>query len=395
MKVLQINSVCGYGSTGKICTDIYDLLVEQGHDCCIAYGRNSAPEGYKTIKIGNKLDNYFHVFLTRFFDLHGFGSKRATKKFIQKIKEYDPDIIHLHNIHGYYVNIEILFKYLKESGKQVVWTLHDCWSFTGHCSYFTYVNCNKWQKKCHNCPQKKEYPSSLLFDHSNKNYHRKKNIFTSIENMTIITPSKWLADLCKQSYLAKYPIEVIHNGIDISIFKSTTSNFKDKYGINEEKFILGLASVFDTRKGFETFLKLRKDLDSKIGIVLIGLTKKQIQELPKGIIGIERTSNRNELVEAYSAADVFVNPTLEDNYPTTNLEAIACHTPVVTNDVGGCIETIDSNMGITVNCYNEMLESINSILANKIKFNFNEVEDKTNKYKLFKNYIYLYERIVK
>lgn len=394
MKVLQINSVCGYGSTGKICADIYDLLIEQGHDCCIAYGRNDSPKGYKTIKIGSKFDNYFHVFLTRFFDLHGFGSKRATKKLIQKIKEYDPDIIHLHNIHGYYVNIEILFKYLKESRKQVVWTLHDCWSFTGHCSYFTYVNCNKWQRKCYNCPQKREYPSSLLLDNSNKNFHRKKEIFTSIENMTIITPSKWLADLCKQSYLAKYPIEIIQNGIDISIFKTTTTNFKEKYGINEEKFILGLASVFDMRKGFETFLKLRKDLDSKIGIVLIGLTKKQIQELPKGIIGIERTSNRNELVEAYNAADIFVNPTLEDNYPTTNLEAIACHTPVVTNDVGGCIETFDEKTGVAVKDYQSLLTTINKILNNEINFNFEGNSIEIDKYSLFKKYIELYERLL-
>ncbi len=392
MKILQINSVCGYGSTGKICTDIYDLLVEQGHDCCIAYGRNEAPKGYKTIKIGNKFDIYFHVFLTRFLDKHGFGSKRATKKFIKQIEEYNPDIIHLHNIHGYYVNIEILFDYLKRSNKKVVWTLHDCWAFTGHC---TYVKCSKWNKECTNCPQKQEYPNSKFLDNSKNNFYKKKALFTSLENLTIVTPSEWLANLCDESFLSKYPIKVIHNGIDTTIFKQISSNFKTNYGVKEKNFILGLASVFDQRKGLDTFYQLREDLNSNIGIVLIGLTEKQIKTLPKGIRGITRTTNRNELVEAYNAADVFVNPTLEDNYPTTNLEAIACHTPVVTNNVGGCLETIDSNTGLAVNNYNEMLESIKAILDHKVEFNFNNVESRINKYKLFKDYIDLYERIIK
>ena len=394
MKVLQINSVCGYGSTGKICTDIYDLLIEQGHDCCIAYGRNSAPQGYKTIKIGNRWDNYFHVFLTRIFDLHGFGSRRATKKLIKDIREYDPDIIHLHNIHGYFLNIEILFKYLNESNKKVVWTLHDCWSFTGHCSYFTYANCNKWQKECIDCPQKKEYPSCLLFENSRRNFIKKKQLFTLLENLTIVTPSKWLADLCKKSFLSKYPIEVINNGIDTSIFKKTDTNFKTKYMINEEKFILGLASVFNQKKGFNTFLKLREDLNSSVGIVLIGLNKKQIKNLPTGILGISRTENRKELVEAYNAADIFINPTLEDNYPTTNLEAIACHTPVITNNVGGCIETISKDTGVVVDNYENMLNTINQVLNNEINFDFKTEDMKIDKYQLFKKYIELYERVL-
>ena len=189
MKVLQINSVCGVGSTGRIATDLYKVLEEQGHECVIAYGRGTAPEGIKTIKIGTDFDNYMHVAKTRIFDKHGFGSTKATKEFIEKVKAYDPDVIHLHNIHGYYINIEILFNYLKEANKKVIWTLHDCWAFTGHCSHFDYIGCDKWKDECEKCPQKKEYPSSILKDNSNWNYEKKKQIFTSVNNMTIVTPS--------------------------------------------------------------------------------------------------------------------------------------------------------------------------------------------------------------
>lgn len=395
MRILQINSVCGYGSTGKICTDIYDLLIGQGHDCCIAYGRNSMQKGYKTIKIGNKFDTYFHVFLTRCLDRHGFGSKRATLKFLKKIDNYNPDIIHLHNIHGYYLNIELLFDYLKNhSHIKVVWTLHDCWSFTGHCSHFIYENCYRWQKECINCPQKKEYPSCYLFENSQRNFCKKKQAFTSIKNLIIVTPSNWLADLCKQSFLSDFPIKVINNGIDTSLFKKTHTNFKNKYKIKEEKIILGLASTFDHKKGLDTFYRLRKDLNSNIGIVLVGLTDEQIRNLPKGIYGIIRTENRQELVEAYNAADIFVNPTLEDNFPTTNLEAIACHTPVITNNVGGCIETITKNTGVAVNSYEEMLDTIKLVLNKGISFDFGVENKNIDKYYHFRKYLELYEELL-
>ena len=174
LKILQINSVCGFGSTGRIVTDLYKVIEEQGHECVMAYGRGMVPEGFKTIKIGSNFDNYMHVAKTRVLDKHGFGSTEATKKFVEEVRKYNPDIIHLHNIHGYYINIEILFNYLRESGKKVIWTLHDCRAFTGHCAYFDYVGCNKWKNECKECPQKKEYPSSKLLDNSIWNYKRKK-----------------------------------------------------------------------------------------------------------------------------------------------------------------------------------------------------------------------------
>ncbi|HHD2785441.1 TPA: glycosyltransferase [Clostridium perfringens] len=349
MKVLQINSVCGVGSTGRIATDLYKVLEEQGHECVIAYGRGTAPEGIKTIKIGTDFDNYMHVAKTRLFDKHGFGSTKATKEFIKKVKEYDPDVIHLHNIHGYYINIEILFNYLKEVDKKVIWTLHYCWAFTGHCSHFDYIGCDKWKAECEKCPQKKEYPSSILKNNSNWNYEKKKQLFTSVNNMTIVTPSRWLSNLVKESFLNKYPIKVINNGIDLGIFKPTKSNFREKHNLQDKIIILGVASVWTKKKGFYYFIEVAKKLNDSFKVVMVGISEKQKTRLPKNILAISRTNNAKELAEIYSAADIFINPTLEDTYPTTNLEAIACNTKVITFDVGGSKEAVLDNNNSIVN----------------------------------------------
>lgn len=340
MKILQINSVCGIGSTGRIATDLYKFLEEKGHGCKIGYGRKAAPQGIDSIKIGSKLDNYMEVLKTRIFDIHSFGCIKSTKKFIKEVKEYDPDIIHLHNIHGYYLNIEILFKYLKEAKKPIIWTLHDCWAFTGHCAYFDFVECEKWKTGCEKCPQKSAYPTSKFIDNSKSNYKKKKEIFTSIENITIVTPSKWLANLVKESFLGKYDIKVINNGIDLSKFKKTKSNFREKYNLEDKFIILGVASVWDERKGLRYFVELNKLLNDEYKIVLVGVDENQQSQLTDNIISITRTNNVEELAQIYTAADVFVNPTLEDNYPTTNLEAIACETNIITFDTGGSPEII-------------------------------------------------------
>lgn len=342
MKVLQINSVCGIGSTGRIATDIHNILIGQGHKSYIAYGRGLPKNCDNAIKIGSKIDNYTHVAKTRILDKHGFGSKRATVEFIDKVKELDPDIVHLHNIHGYYINIEILFNYLKEANKPVIWTLHDCWAFTGHCSHFDYLGCNKWKTGCFDCPQKQEYPKSILFDNSSWNYSKKKEVFNGVDNMTIVTPSNWLADLVRESFLNNYEIKTIHNGIDLSIFKPTEGDFKRKYNIENAFIILGVSSVWNQRKGFFEYIKLSKKLNADEVIVLVGVSEKQKEDLPRNIVGITRTADVKELAEIYSSADVFVNLTLEDNYPTVNLEALACGAPLVTYKTGGSGENISS-----------------------------------------------------
>lgn len=341
MKVLMINVVCGIRSTGRICTDLAVALEEQGHEVKIAYGREDVPEKFQkyAVRIGSDLDVKLHGIKARLFDEAGFGSKKATEKFIDWVKEYDPDIIHLHNIHGYYLNIEVLFKYLKTCGKKIIWTLHDCWSFTGHCVYFDYVACEKWKRGCYNCPQKKEYPARIGPDMSRKNYIKKRQLFTSISNMTLVTPSQWLSDFLHDSFMKEYNVRVIHNGIDTEVFRPMESKVKEQYFCTDKKIILGVAAVWDKRKGLSSFIELSKKLDDTYRIILVGLTKEQIKGLPSNMIGIERTNSVKELVELYSAAAIFVNPTLEDNYPTTNIEAIACGTPVVTYDTGGSPES--------------------------------------------------------
>lgn len=390
MKVLQINSVCGTGSTGRIVVDLYKGLEEQGYQCIIAYGRGTAPEGIKTIKIGTNFDNYMHVAKTRVFDKHGFGSTKATKEFIKKVEELNPDVIHLHNIHGYYINIEILFDYLKRANKKVIWTLHDCWAFTGHCAYFDYVGCNKWKEGCKECPQKKEYPNSLLMDSSEWSFNKKKDIFTGVADLTIVTPSKWLAGLVKQSFLSEYKVEVINNGIDLDIFKPTKSDFRERHGLENKFIILGVANVWDRRKGLDYFVELSEKLNDNYKIILVGVTEKQKKKLPLNIMAINKTSNLQQLVEIYSTANVFVNPTLEDNFPTTNLEALACGTPVITFNTGGSIECINDYSGKVTKKknINHILKSINKI--KEINISSNDVNNYGKKLAL-KKYLLLYK----
>lgn len=375
-RILFINSVC-YGSTGTICKNLYKAAEKEGHTCCIAYGRGDAPDGFNTIKIGKSLDVYSHVLKARLFDASGFGSKKATENFIKEIETFKPEIIHMHNLHGYYLNIEVFFNYLKKHPEiKKIWTLHDCWAFTGHCAYYTFAKCEKWKHQCEgNCPNLKEYPKTAL-NNIKKNFKLKRDIFSNVENMILITPSKWLKKEVELSFLNQYKVEVINNGIDTNVFKPTESEIKTKYNIMDKKVILGVASIWDKRKGLDTFIKLSEKIDETYQIVLIGLTEKQISSLPQNIIGISRTENVNELVKWYSCAYLFFNPTLEDNYPTTNLEAIACGTPVLTFDTGGSPE---SAFAEEENITSNNLEAIQIKIKNIQKMNIDTENISQNK----------------
>lgn len=348
MKILQINSTCGFGSTGRIAVDILNTVAENGGEGLICYGRGNAESSIPSYKIGSETLVKIHGALSRVTDRQGFYSTSATKALVGKIKEYNPDIIHLHNIHGYYLDIRVLFNYLKKCGKPIVWTLHDCWAFTGHCAYFTVSGCEKWKTGCNNCPSKKEYPQSLLFDSSEKNYNEKKELFTGLTNLTLVTPSVWLKELVKESFMREYPVKVINNGINTDIFKPTESDFRKKYGVEDKKIFLGVASVWEERKGLGDLIKTAKLLNENEILVIVGLTGAQISQMPKNVIGIERTQSAKELAEIYTESDVFLNPTYEDNYPTTNLEAIACGVPVVTYETGGSPESVSVGRGISV-----------------------------------------------
>lgn len=400
MKVLQINSVCGIGSTGRIATDIHNNITEQGHESYIAYGRDVPKNCDKAIKIGSKLDNYRHVAKTRIFDKHGFGSKKATHEFIKNVKDINPDIIHLHNIHGYYLNIEILFNYLKGANKPVVWTLHDCWSFTGHCSHFDYIGCDKWETGCFDCPQKKEYPKSLIIDNSANNYADKYNLFAGLDKLTLVAPSNWLKEQIKFSFLKKYNAELINNGIDLDIFKPLESDFREKYNLKNKYIILGVANNWGLKKGLDYFIRLSKKLRNDEVIVLVGVTRTQIENLPPNVLGVIKTTDTNELAEIYSAADVFVNPTLEEVLGLVNIEALACGTPVVTFNTGGSIECIDINSGIIVDRGNitKLYEAINQIKelgkGNYSKNCIEQVNEKFDKNDRIKDYIKLYKKML-
>ena len=347
MKILSINST-SKGSTGRVMSQITRLARDVGYDAYMAYGRGDEPPNEKSIKIGRKLDIYWHGLVTRMTGKHGFSSKKATVDFLKKVDKINPDLIHLHNIHGYYLNIELLFRYIKEKQIPVIWTLHDCWAFTGHCAHFDYVGCEKWKTGCFECPQIHTYPKSMLIDYSRKAFERKKNLFTEVKNMTIVTPSKWLKELVGESFLKEYETLVIHNGVDIKTFSPKKID-KTKYGINPESFvILGVAAKFIARKGLKYFLGLSEKVSQDTTIFLVGLNDKQMKSLPKNVIGMKRTENIEQLVEIYSMADVFVNPTLEEVFGLVNTEAMACGTPVITFRTGGSPETIDNTCGLIV-----------------------------------------------
>lgn len=345
----MINSVCGIRSTGRICTDLAQELEIQGHEVKIAYGREDVPAEFQkyAVRIGNDSDVKIHGLMARLFDASGFGSKAATEKFISWVKELDPDIIHLHNIHGYYINIEVLFKYLKICGKKIIWTLHDCWSFTGHSAFCDAVHCERWKNGCYDCPQIKEYPKAYC-DGSKRNWKRKKACFTGVPNLTIVTPSYWLAGLVEKSFLKEYPVKVIHNGIDTSKFYPMPNNFRQIYGLEDKIVLLGVASSWNDLKGYSDFIRLSYMLSDEYCIVLVGLNQKQVRELPENIVGIQKTNSINELVYIYSSADMFVNLTYCDNYPTVNLEARACGLPVLTYNTGGSPESAGDKQALII-----------------------------------------------
>lgn len=351
MKVVSINTVCN-GSTGKIVGSISSSLIENGEEAFCIYGRRKGYANIPCKKIGGFFSFWYHVFITTVFDLHGHGSYFKTKKIVRELKKLNPDIIHLHNIHGYYINYKVLFAYLKnEFQGRVFWTLHDCLPMTGHCAYFSNVSCEKWKSECHDCPNKKMYPTSLIFDRSRKNYQEKKNLFNGVKDLTIITPSIWLQNIVASSYLKNYPVKTINNGIDLNIFyPRLTDSILDKYNIpKDKKVLLGVASIWEKRKGLDDFLMLSELIKDEYVIVLVGLNKKQISKLKqyKNIIGIKRTENQDDLARLYSVSFALINPTYEDNYPTVNIEALASGTRVIAYDTGGCVEqAINPNMYI-------------------------------------------------
>ncbi len=361
MRIVEINTVCDTGSTGRIAAGVARIAKQRGHEAFFAYGRGKHPADIQGYKIGNKGDFVIHVLLNFLRGKSGFGSLRVTKKFLRWLDIIHPDVLHLHNLHGFYINVELLFEYIKERNIPVVWTLHDCWPFTGQCAHFDYVGCNKWRTGCYNCPiYRTEYPYSLFCDNSKGNYDKKRGIFSGVNTLTIVTPSEWLSSLVKESFLKNYKIQIINNGIDLIRFRvmnpddGTLERLRVRYSIKKDRrIVLGVANVWTERKGLDSFYQLANNLPMEYLIILVGIKGRVARTIRSGyanrIIGIERTESIDELVCWYNIADVFVNPTLEDNFPTTNIEALACGTPIITYNTGGSPESVDSQCGIVVN----------------------------------------------
>lgn len=360
---VHINTVPN-GSTGGIMMKEHRELLAVGEESFAFWGRGRDAEDEHEMRFASDLEVKADVLQTRLDGKAGFHSKAATKRLLARLDKINPDVVHLHNLHGYYLNVEMLFEWLAEHDCKVEWTLHDCWAFTGHCAYFTYVKCAQWKSHCayaKPCQQLGTYPKTYSKASCSWNFEQKKRLFNLVpaDRMKLITPSQWLADLVGESFLAKYPVEVRHNTIDTSVFKPTPSDFRERYGIGDRFMILGVASPWTERKGLADFVRLAGELDSeKYAVVLVGLSKNQVKEMPAGIVGLGRTDSSQKLAGIYSTADVFFNPTTEDNFPTVNLEAEACGTPVVTYDTGGCAETLQREESCTVQEFKAALYQI-------------------------------------
>lgn len=367
MKVLFINSVVDYGSTGKIVRELANSLKDDGHEVLIAYGRNKKEVAEDSFYFGDTMSTLFHVAMTRFFGRHGLHSSRQTRKLIHKIESYKPDVIHLHNVHGYYLNVPMLFEYLSSINVKVLWTLHDAWPISGSSAYFDYHGCKVWNDGCVECNSTDDYPQASLIKRQKKNFKWKKDSFTSINDLTIITPSQWLQKLIETTFLRKYPVVTVHNGINTSVFKSHDSVVKDS------KLILGVSNDWEERKGLKDFIKLRELLPKEYSIKLVGLSEKQIASLSDGIYGISRTNSVEELVDLYASAYVFVNPTYEDNYPTTNIESLCCHTPVLAYDTGGNKE-VDSEPYVQIVNQGDIQTLSDVILSGSLDVDFSDFD---------------------
>ena len=347
MKIVQINATCGSGSTGKICVAVSRLLTDKGIENYILYS-NGHTDYQLGIKYATSHDIRLAALESRLLGNWGFEGKSATKKLIAELERIKPDIVHLHNLHSHACNLDILMNWLKKHKVKIFWTFHDCWTFTGYCVYYDMCGCNKWKETCKSCYQRKAY--SWIFDKSDRLFSKKRKLFSGVD-LTIITPSKWLANQVKQSFLKEYSysVRVITTGINLSTFRPMENNFREKYNIPADKYILlGISFEWEKRKGLDVFIELSKRLDPKYQIVLVGIDERTDKQLPASMILIPRTQNQQELAEIYSAADLFVNPTREEVLGLVNIEALACGTPVVTFNSGGSPEVIDETCGSVV-----------------------------------------------
>lgn len=398
-KLFYISGALNFGAPGRIVEQIGLLALQNGYEVLVAHSsRNENPSQLPHFCVTSELDEVIHAAGAKFLDMHGLLSTRQTKALVERIKEFKPDIIHLHNIHGYFCNFKVLFEYLDSIDTPVVWTMHDCWPFTGRCFHFVGANCYKWKTGCSNCRAEAGYTVSKYCDRSKSLFELKKRLFASVKNMTLVPVSDWQASFLKDSFLKCHKIHTIHNGVDLESFHPMNGeHLRVRHGVEGKFIILGVASPWNTRKGLDDFYRLRNALPEQYAIILVGLKPEQIRQIPAGIIGITRTESQRELAEYYSMANAFVNLTYLDTFPTVNLEALACGTPVITYRTGGSPEAVDESTGIVVEQGNleDLVKSIkylrdHSLSSRACRARAERLFDKD---KCFEEYIRLYESL--
>lgn len=400
MKIVEINGT-NYSSTGNIAINIAKTARENGFGVFTCCKKSKKSQEYKydnQIYIGSRFERILSEQLGAITGYKDSFNIIGTKKFINKLKQIKPDLVHLHIMHDTYLNIKMLFKYLKQANIPVVWTFHDCYAFTGQCAYFDSCKCNKWKTGCHDCPQLHRYPESYLFDRTNKLWNKKKELFNSISNLTIVTPSKWLKGYVEESFLSGKDVQVINNGINLNTFKPTESNFRKEYNLENKKIVLGVGYIWSKRKGIDDFIELSKRLSDEYQIVLVGTNDEVDKMLPSNVLSIHRTYNQEELVKIYSTADLLLNPTYEDNFPTVNLEALACGTPVLTYETGGSPEAINEKCGSVVEKGDiDSLQKEIERICNKKPYSVEDCVNQARNFDMnnkFKEYIDLFNSLI-
>lgn len=403
--ILQINVCNNVFSTGKIVSEIGELAIDNGWDSYVAYGRGTKPDRNRQIKVGWSLGHVLHGLETRLLDNHAIGisSYIATKRLIGSIEKIRPDVIHLHVLSGYYINIRVLFKYLSKVDIPIVWTLHSCWEFTGHCTHYDYIKCQKWKTGCGNCPLSKEHPQSWWIDRSAKNYEQKKQIFNSLKNLTLVPVSLWLSEQVKQSFLSRYPIHQISNGVDINFFRPLMNRelIRQKYSVSDKFMLLALASSWTPKKGIADYFELARQLDpQKYVLFMVGLDISRYSNLPEVIHPIPITKDRNLLLNLYNAADAVLNLSYEESFGLTTVEGMACGTPSIVYNCTASPELVSPETGFVVEPRNiqGLIDCINKIeITGKSYYSEacrKRAEEHFDKDKCFEKYIELYESLL-
>lgn len=401
-KLFQINSSLNKGSTGRIAEQIASLAQSRGWETYIAHGaRYQCVSIMKNFQVVTKLGELFHALKSFLYDAHGLGSEKATWKLIDEIERIEPDIIHIHNLHGYYINYKVLFKYLQNRNVPIVWTLHDCWAMTGHCCHFDLAGCVKWKTGCYDCVLRAGYPKSLYRDKSKYNYQLKKELFTSVSNMIIVPVSKWMGSIVGHSYLNRYPINVINNGVDISVFRPRENDLRARFGLKDKIVLLGVATAWSASKGLNDYVKLSSILSNDYQIILVGVNQKLRKKIPSNIICIARTESQEELAEYYSMADVVLNLSYQESFGLTTVEGLACGTPGIVYNKTASPELINKETGVIVEVGNmeQVISAINYIIKKGKEFYSSACVERArtsfDKDKCFHRYIELYEELLK